>query len=328
MMDFLENLFNYEYFGPILFAVIAILIVLFFIILFFGKKDEKERILEETRKLELANLNAFKEQEEEPTKIEIPKEELKSFDEINENEKQFEEVQSPIEIEEKKLEETVELDTPVLTPTTEIPLVINSDEKTKEDNMINDIPSVPEFKIEPSIPTDIPKYDFEELAKSISKELDEIERINILNKEEIKEEAKEDDILPEIKIQESQVEVTPIKEIKKFKPSPVFSSVFVNQKENIVGEDMPKSQAVEEEKKEELQQIETPASQEISKDFENNEKGIDFSVLKSNLNQNIVKPKIDLPKTIELPKKANENKIETNVPNFDDIQGESYNLHR
>ena len=57
---------------------------------------------------------------------------------------------------------------------------------------------------------------------------------------------------------------------------------------------------------------------------------IDFSILKSNVisNSEIKKPKVELPKTIELPKKNNENFIETNIPDFEDIQGETYNISR
>ena len=40
-MDFLNRLFESEYFGIGLFAVIAFLVVTFLVVLFFGKKDEK-----------------------------------------------------------------------------------------------------------------------------------------------------------------------------------------------------------------------------------------------------------------------------------------------
>lgn len=60
---FLDNIYSYEYFGPIIFGVTAFLIVLFFIILFFGKKDEKAEELESTKQLELASLNAFEEKD-------------------------------------------------------------------------------------------------------------------------------------------------------------------------------------------------------------------------------------------------------------------------
>lgn len=71
-MEFLYKLYENEYFGIGLFAIITVLLFLFLIILFFGKKDEKVRKLEETKKLELENINAFKEVEEMKEKLDIP----------------------------------------------------------------------------------------------------------------------------------------------------------------------------------------------------------------------------------------------------------------
>ena len=68
-MDFLNKLYESNYFGIGLFAVIAFLVVTFLIVLFFGKKDEKKRKLEATQKL--AADNTFKETTE-STPIEIP----------------------------------------------------------------------------------------------------------------------------------------------------------------------------------------------------------------------------------------------------------------
>lgn len=68
-MDFLNKLYESNYFGIGLFAVIAFLVVTFLIVLFFGKKDEKKRKLEATQKI--ASDNTFKETTE-PTPVEIP----------------------------------------------------------------------------------------------------------------------------------------------------------------------------------------------------------------------------------------------------------------
>lgn len=68
-MDFLNKLYESNYFGIGLFAVIAFLVVTFLIVLFFGKKDEKKRKLEATQKLTADN--TFKETTE-PTPVEIP----------------------------------------------------------------------------------------------------------------------------------------------------------------------------------------------------------------------------------------------------------------
>lgn len=82
-MEFLYKLYDNEYFGIALFIVIAILIFLFLLILFFGKKDEKKRKLEETKRLELESTNAFKETNENVESLEIP--EIKQPEGLNEN---------------------------------------------------------------------------------------------------------------------------------------------------------------------------------------------------------------------------------------------------
>ena len=58
-MDFLNKLYESNYFGIGLFAVIAFLVVTFLVVLFFGKKDEKKRKLEATQKVNTEN--TFKE---------------------------------------------------------------------------------------------------------------------------------------------------------------------------------------------------------------------------------------------------------------------------
>lgn len=339
MMEFLDTLFNYEYFGPILFAVIAILIVLFFIILFFGKKEEKERILEETRRLELASLNAFKEEQVNSIELEVKNEELKENKILDDNIEPVQITERNVipQFEETKLEaEDIplipeindevgkeEMDGPVLTPVVETPLVT---EVIKEEK--NELPES-DFKIEPSIPTNIPKYDFEELANSISKELEEIEKIS-----NIKQEEKD---IPKISIQEQQIEVTPIKEIQKFKPTPVFSSVFVPGKEEMheIENKLEKEEnnvVLQENKKveENVGKVEIVKHEEQSIPKDDNKNIIDFSILKSNVvsNPETNKPKVELPKTVDLPKKNTEQIIETNLPNFEDIQGETYNISR
>ena len=50
-MNFLDKLYESNYFGIGLFAVISFLVVTFLIVLFFGKRDEKRR-LESTKELQ------------------------------------------------------------------------------------------------------------------------------------------------------------------------------------------------------------------------------------------------------------------------------------
>lgn len=72
-MDFLNKLYDSNYFGIGLFAVISFLVVAFLIVLFFGKKDEKKRKLEDlnVKPLESNSDNAFKETTP-LTPIEVP----------------------------------------------------------------------------------------------------------------------------------------------------------------------------------------------------------------------------------------------------------------
>ncbi|MBE6154274.1 MAG: hypothetical protein E7163_01690 [Firmicutes bacterium] len=72
-MEFLDKLYESEYFGIGLFIVISFLVVTFLIVLFFGKKDEKKRKLEETNKLNIEKntTNTFVETSVE-TPVEMP----------------------------------------------------------------------------------------------------------------------------------------------------------------------------------------------------------------------------------------------------------------
>lgn len=70
-MNFLDKLYESNYFGIGLFAVISFLVVTFLIVLFFGKRDEKRR-LESTKELQKTDTdNTFKETSE-LTPIEVP----------------------------------------------------------------------------------------------------------------------------------------------------------------------------------------------------------------------------------------------------------------
>ena len=60
MDNFLNNLYSYDNFGIYLIIAIVILVILFFLILFFGKKDKKNRELEETKRLQKLNPDLFK----------------------------------------------------------------------------------------------------------------------------------------------------------------------------------------------------------------------------------------------------------------------------
>ena len=101
-MEFLYKLYDLPNFGIILFAIIAILLILFLVILLFGKKDERIR-LEETRKLELANTEAFKDVDENTKELKIPEIEQPVVEKANEEVKTIENTVKPMEIEQPKL---------------------------------------------------------------------------------------------------------------------------------------------------------------------------------------------------------------------------------
>ncbi|MBE6161252.1 MAG: hypothetical protein E7158_03430 [Firmicutes bacterium] len=72
-MEFLYKLYEQKYFGPSLLGAIIFLSILFLIVLFAGKKDKNKR-LEETKKLELAAINEqkYKEVDENTKEIKVP----------------------------------------------------------------------------------------------------------------------------------------------------------------------------------------------------------------------------------------------------------------
>jgi len=71
-MNFLDKLYESNYFGIGLFAVISFLVVTFLVVLFFGKRDEKKRRMDTLKEVENSNTgNAFSETST-PTPIEVP----------------------------------------------------------------------------------------------------------------------------------------------------------------------------------------------------------------------------------------------------------------
>lgn len=80
MKDFIYGLYQNDNFTLILVIVLVVLIIAFVVVYFFGKKDQK---LEETKRLQKIELDAFKQEEKAPEKVEV-KEELKKEDEEKE----------------------------------------------------------------------------------------------------------------------------------------------------------------------------------------------------------------------------------------------------
>lgn len=285
-MDFLTKLYSNDNFGIILFTSISILVLAFLIILFFGKKDQKERKLAETKVLS-TNKNDEKE------KV--------AFEEKSES-KQLE------------IQPTIENTVEPIVPFTATPNV----------EVVNEpiAPPIVEKPIENEVSEPLPPktdFDFDALAASISKELesigvdtDELENtrplkpviepsestspISITDFDDYQEEPMMEPIIapmiePEIQtmtnpnpiVFNTPVQKEPVTEIKaEENPQPVieekpkisrpapFSSVFVSKKE-----DTPEMPPINNEVVEETQ----PVMEKVPP-----------------------KPVMELPKTIDLPK--------------------------
>ena len=197
MDNFLNNLYSYDNFGIYLIIAIVILVILFFLILFFGKKDKKNRELEETKRLQKLNPDLFK-LDDEKDKVES----------IQENKIEEEEIKPILTKEEESIidngptiinenisenNEAEEIK-PILTKEEEKPLVIEEE------------PLIIEEKKEEELP-EIPAYNPSEIAKEV---------------EEIKEENKEVEHIDE---PEEKVEKITTPNVE------VFSSVYVPKEE-------------------------------------------------------------------------------------------------
>lgn len=81
MKDFIYGLYQNDNFTLILVIALVVLIIAFVVVYFFGKKDQK---LEETKRLQKIELDAFKQEEKAPEKVEV-KEEDEEKETINED---------------------------------------------------------------------------------------------------------------------------------------------------------------------------------------------------------------------------------------------------
>ena len=263
---FLEKMFTWKYFEPVLFGSIVLLLILLFLVLALGKKDQKKK-LEETKKLELESLNkddavdAFAKEEAPAAKAEVKEEEedvpiviadASSSEEPKEEPKKEEEKEAPVEDNSssndfefpdfeifkasteidrpdvpEEMPEVVNADIPVVAEKEEIPQsvipevtdvvksVVSEESEKMAEKEIKE-PDLSEEKIHEF------KENFADLASSISRELDEINKMQAESSkatEEVELPKKSEDI-------PNEVDVTPIKEASKFNPSSIFSSVY------------------------------------------------------------------------------------------------------
>lgn len=202
MKDFIYGLYQNDNFTLILVIALVVLIIAFVLVYFFGKKDQK---LEETKRLQKIELDAFKKVEEKPEKVEVTKEEVK------ENVPEVSNEVTVTEFVSEEKEESEEIELPQVKEEVK-PIFKDIDE---EKNPIS-IDELPKEEVKPI-------FDNNEEDKKLENDLNSLESI--------KNEFNSIDI-PEVK------EEKPI-----FKPSPqIFSSVFVDKKEeNIVSNNEEKS---------------------------------------------------------------------------------------
>ena len=303
MMDFIYELYQNDNFVLYLTIALVILIVLFVLVLIFGKRDQK---LEETKRLQKIDVDAFKEEKKDEVKVEVP---AKEPEEIKtEKVEEVKEEIKPVTTEEPKVTKSIFDDTQVL------PIADKVENKAADEEIkvtTFEPIKVEEKQEEPAVEeankkeVNKPLIDIEEESKPINiKELDEInfDDINLEKDlgelENIKNEFDSIKIpeVKEVKEEKKEEKVIERNETKPFKPSPqVFSSVFVKKEEPVV-----------EEVKEEIKTEEKPKVNLFS--IQDDEEEIELPPLKST------------------EEKKEETKEEVKTFSFDDISGETYNI--
>ena len=192
MKDFIYGLYQNDNFTLILVIALVVLIIAFVVVYFFGKKDQK---LEETKRLQKIELDAFKQEEKVPEKVEV-KEELKKEDEVKETINEDVNVTEFIPDVKEKIEEEVNIP---LKKEEEVKTLFKDHEEEEKPISINELAS------------DLEDEKLESDLNSLESIKNEFNSINI----------------PEVK---EEVE----KPVFKPSPQ-IFSSVFVDKKEeNII----------------------------------------------------------------------------------------------
>lgn len=239
MMDLLNKLYSYEYFGLYLIISIIVLVILFIIILFFGKKDQKVREIEATKKLQQINNDAFKE-ESEIKKVEVtPANEDLLNDTVIVPVTQDNEVDVMKTVDEEDKEEIPE---PILPSVEDVTLEMNEEVKEdivdvnsvvlekKEDIIVNEIEEVSPLldKIEEK------PFMFSDVNENIEHIKEEVPKIEQVNEEKIEEDSvvsvpvfNFDEIVKDVNIEKEEIK----EEVKEIKRPEIFSSVYVPLKE-------------------------------------------------------------------------------------------------
>ena len=255
MMDFIYDLYQNDNFVLYLTIALVILVILFVVVLFFGKKDQK---LEETKRLQKIELdNAFKEENTEPTKVEASevKEEKPKVEEELPKKSIFDETSS-IPLVKEEVSEDVKIEEP------------QNVEVTTFEPKIEEKPKVEEKMVslveEEDKPLFMPNSDIDDIGKDLSeleKLKEEFRSMDLPKEEESKPIFSDEDVIPsrlDRKVEEKEIpsRLNNKNEEKKYKPSAVFSSVFVNNKDEQKEAEEVKPEVKEEPKKVSLFTIE------------------------------------------------------------------------
>lgn len=225
MMNFIYELYQNDNFVLYLTIALVVLIILFVVVLFFGKRDQK---LEETKRLQKIDIDAFKEEAKEKEKLEV-----KESIEENNTENEIIKNDDNIFVTENNSEETKHETFSLSDKITDSQINITTFEP------INNVENEDEEEIELPKKTEgntskRPLLDGDEESKPIS--FDELNKMNFdesdlekdLNElESIKNEFNKIKV-PEVEKKETKVET------KNYKASPqIFSSVFVNKEDSV-----------------------------------------------------------------------------------------------
>lgn len=263
MMDFIYDLYQNDNFVLYLTIALVILVILFVVVLFFGKKDQK---LEETKRLQKIELdNAFKEEKELPEKIEV---EVKNDDVKEEvpvnNEKKEEELPKKSIFDEttsiplvKEESQDVKIAEPQNVEVTTFEPIIKEEKPKVEEKMVSLVE-------EDDKPLFMPNNDIDDIGKDLSeleKLKEEFRSMDLPKEEESKPIFSDEDVIPsrlDRKVEEKEIpsRLNNKNEEKKYKPSAVFSSVFVNNKDEQKEAEEVKPEVKEEPKKVSLFTIE------------------------------------------------------------------------
>lgn len=257
MEEFLDKLYSNEYFGFYLIIAIIVLIILFLIILFFGKKDQRKREIEATKKLQQINVDTFKE-ESNGVKLEgavlaqnnlentivVPEADVPTIDSISDNEIPEPVIPAIENISEEPVTEVTEVQNiepivetlvePVIeTPQVEIEVPVFEEQKVVEEATMIAEPEI-EINEEPLLERIEEKpLMFEDTTKFGNEFINEV--LETPQQEEIKEEIITNEI-PEIEVpmfnfDEVVKDVEEIVPAQNYSKGPqIFSSVYVPEK--------------------------------------------------------------------------------------------------